>query len=208
MAHCNVKQVAWRDTWRVLVVILRAVSRYLDPCGSSSRWSGTAAGRIIAQRGSQRRKDPLATWTGAEESNRRLLVSIERQRSRKVRNRSGHQTAVITPVEAHPRSALPGLILQVSRRVELLVVVDAEHGSTLPNRYPEAPNLRREIARRDAGHHHQRRKSVEIRHAGADCVSGNLRIMPIDRKGNRRIAQHAEVVRVVCVLPQILGIHH
>src|SRR5205807_1863592 len=136
----DVEQIAWRDTWRVLVVILRAASRYFDPCGSSSRWSGTAAGRIIAQRGRQRRKDPLATWTGAEESNRRLLVSIERQRSRKVRNRSGHQPTVITPVEAHPRSALPGLVLQVSRGVQLHVVVDAQHASTLPNRYLEAPN--------------------------------------------------------------------
>ena len=41
-------------------------------------------------------------------------------------HRARHQAAVIAPVEAHPRAALPGLVLDVGGLVELLVVVDAE----------------------------------------------------------------------------------
>ena len=41
--------------------------------------------------------------------------------------RASHQAAVVAPVEAEPRPSPAGLILQVSGRVEILVVVDAEH---------------------------------------------------------------------------------
>ena len=41
-------------------------------------------------------------------------------------NRTGDQTAVISPVEAEPRPALPRLVLQVRGLVEMFVVVDAE----------------------------------------------------------------------------------
>jgi hypothetical protein len=42
------------------------------------------------------------------------------------RSRAGHQAAVIPPVEADPRAVLPGLVLQVSRLIELFIVIDAE----------------------------------------------------------------------------------
>jgi hypothetical protein len=40
---------------------------------------------------------------------------------------------------------------------------------------------------------------MEIRYAHATCITRNLRIVPLDRKRNRRVAEHAEVVAIVRV---------
>ena len=41
--------------------------------------------------------------------------------------RTSHLTAVITPVEAEPRSLFERLVLQMRRLIESLVVIDAKH---------------------------------------------------------------------------------
>src|SRR5712664_1754138 len=87
-------------------------------------------------------------------------------------------------------------------------MIDAKHGSALSHRHTQAADLRREIPRRNAGHHDQRRKAVEVRHAGPDGVTRNLGVVPHDRKRDWSIAQNAEVVGVVRVLPKIFGIYH
>ena len=46
---------------------------------------------------------------------------------------------------------------------------------------------------------------MKIRHAHAARVSRNLGAVPFDREGDRRCAQHAEVVGVVRVLPDVLA---
>ena len=51
-------------------------------------------------------------------------------------------------------------------------------------------------------------KPWKVRHAGADRIAGNLRIVPLDRESDRRVAQHAEVVRPVGVLPDVLAVDH
>ena len=46
---------------------------------------------------------------------------------------------------------------------------------------------------------------MDIRHADAAGVAGNLRVVPFHREGDRSIAQHAEVIAVVRVLPDVLA---
>lgn len=62
--------------------------------------------------------------------------------SSRARHCTSHQTAVIAPVEAEPRACFPRLILKVSRRVELLVVVNPEDLSALPDRHAQPAELR------------------------------------------------------------------
>ena len=62
-------------------------------------------------------------------------------------------------------------------------------------------------ARGHTGEHHERRKPVEIRDAGADRVAGNLGAAPFDRECDGRAAYDAEIVGVVGVLPDVLGVH-
>ena len=47
------------------------------------------------------------------------------------RSLASNQAAVVSPVETEPRTALPGLVLQVGRLIEFLVVVDAERRDPL-----------------------------------------------------------------------------
>src|ERR1700683_5349694 len=64
--------------------------------------------------------------------------------------RTRHQAAIVAPVEAQPRPALPRLVLQVRGLVEFLVVVDAEHG-TASRHSANSADLWSEEARRYAG---------------------------------------------------------
>ena len=65
-------------------------------------------------------------------------------------HRASHQSAVVSPIEAKPRTILPRLILHVRGLVEPLVVVDAERseiGSTTSRRdSARTSNLRIEEA--------------------------------------------------------------
>src|SRR5580693_1379169 len=89
----------------------------------------------------------------------------------------------------------------------MLVVVNPERSKCSRRRYgcTEATDLRSEEARGDARHHHKRGEAVEVRHAPADCVAGDFGIVPFNREGDRRIAQHAEIVAVMRVLPNVLA---
>src|SRR5208337_570604 len=121
---------------------------------------------------------------------------------------AGYETAVVSPIEAEPWSGFPRLILQVRRLVEFFVMVNAEGGSTLPNRHSQSAGLGREEARGHARHHYQCRESVEIRHAHANGVSRNLGIVPSDGKEDRRGGQRAEIVAGVRVLPNVVPADH
>ena len=105
-----------------------------------------------------------------------------------------------------PWSALPRLVLQVGCLVEFFVVVDAERTHGARDR-AHAANLRSEEARGHAGHHHDGRESVEVRHARAYGIAGDLGVVPLDRERDRRCAQDAEIVGVVRVLPDVLAIN-
>ena len=104
---------------------------------------------------------------------------------------------------------LPWLILQVSGLVEVLIVVDPEHAA--PASFGVAPipltcGVKKRAATLDitvyAG------KSVEIWNGNANGIAWNLRTGPLDRISDRSVAEHAEVVRLVRVLPDVLAVDH
>ena len=120
----------------------------------------------------------------------------------------GNQSAVKAPVEANPwRYALPGsLILQVRSLIESLVMVDTENSRGRQRSGSCSSDLWFKEPGRDAGHYHQRAEAMVDRHAGAQREAGNLGVVPLNREGDRRVAQHAEVVGVMRVLPDIFAI--
>src|SRR5882757_3977704 len=89
--------------------------------------------------------------------------------------------------------------------VEPFIVIDAEGKSTASDRSAGTGDLRREEAGSNRRHHDERRKVVEVGNIGANCEAWDLRVVPIDWKGNRRVAEHAEVKRVVSVLPDVVA---
>ena len=79
--------------------------------------------------------------------------------------------------------------------------------TSLPTgRGADSADLRFKEARRHVRHHDERRQSVEVRHAAADRKAGDLGSRPLDRKRDRRVAQHAEVVGLVRVLPDVFAV--
>src|SRR5258708_16128894 len=123
-------------------------------------------------------------------------------------NRTGDQSAIVPPVEPDPRSVFPGLVLQVRRLVKLFVVVDAEGRSALPYGSSKTDGLWREEPRGHARHHYQRRESVELRHTHANCIARDLRIVPSNRKKDRRGPEDTEIVAGVRVLPDVVPADH
>src|SRR5664279_5682773 len=121
----------------------------------------------------------------------------------------GDESAVVAPVEAKLRASLPGgLVLHVCRHVKGFVVIDAETPRGPRGSGSGSRDLRSEEAGSDAGHDYQRGEAVIHRHAGAQRKSGNLRVMPLDREEDRRIAQYAEIVGAVRVLPDVFAVDH
>src|SRR5580658_6349311 len=102
---------------------------------------------------------------------------------------AGYHSAVVVPVEAKPRSLLPGLVLQMSRGVENFIMVDAENFAA--GRYwarwggADSTDLRFKEARRDVREHYIRRKSVEVRHGAANRKAGDFGAGPLDGKSDR-----------------------
>src|SRR5882724_7121664 len=155
--------------------------------------------------------------TAAEKACLELLVAGQTRqinRSRCIRDGhcAGHKTAVIAPVEAKPRTTLPRLILEVCGLVEPLVVVDAERGERVPDRSRRnsagSADLGSEEARGNTGEDHERRESMEVRHAHASGKSWNLGVVPFDRKRNGSASQHAEIVSIVGIFPDKFAGEH
>src|ERR1700733_2767474 len=119
-------------------------------------------------------------------------------------SRPRHQAAVIPPVEAEPRASLPGLVLHVSRGVELFIVVNAKWPRGRRHRAGSS-NLGSKESSGDAREHHQRGKSVDGRYAHAAGIARNLRAIPLNRESDRRRAQDAEVIGIVGVFPNVLA---
>ena len=117
---------------------------------------------------------------------------------------AGYQSAIIAPVEADPRTDLPRLVLHVTGEVELFVVIDPERPRCGGNRARPA-DLGSEKAGSYAGEHYEAGEPVKVRYAHTARVSWNLRAVPLDRERDRRGAEHAEVVGIVRVLPDVLA---
>src|SRR5712664_1061678 len=124
VSTAGIEQVARVDAWRIVVVILRSTCRYLEP------------GRPVQSRVARNQRS-TQRWgsAAAEEPGLYLLVrgepcEIHRRRGvRRKGNSAGHKTAVVAPIESHPRSAFPRLVLRVRGLLKHLVVIDAKHGS-------------------------------------------------------------------------------
>src|ERR1700730_15396932 len=121
VAKRHIKQVARGDSRGIAVRILLPRRRERDARGTILRRGASSKG--CGQR-----------WElcPAEQSRLQLLVCSKTGQvygCRRVcceRRTTGHEAAVIPPVESDPRPAQPRLVLQVRSLVKLLVVVDAE----------------------------------------------------------------------------------
>src|SRR5947207_6711597 len=122
ISHAGIEQVAWSDSRRVVIVILRSRSRYLEPRRAVRR--GVARHQWSAQCGEN---------APAEETSLDLLVCGKpgeihwRSAVPRKGNGTSHQAAVIAPVERHPGGAFPRLVLHVRGLLKVLVVIDAEN---------------------------------------------------------------------------------
>ena len=217
LAHGCVEQVSRRNARWILVVIL-----------GPRRGNGNILG-TVTRRGAQIRAERRADGScgrrqhaAAEQPCLELLIgrysghvdevigattgwAVCTRLAAETRHGTRDKAAIVAPVEAKPRPGLPRLILDVRGLVEVFIVVDAKHRRS-PRRGANAADLRSKETRRHAGHHYKRRQAMEIRNRGADGVAGNLRTIPLDGIRDRSVAQHAEVVGVVRVLPDVFGV--
>ena len=92
--------------------------------------------------------------------------------------------------------------------VELLVMIDAEREPWRSHRCARTGGLGREEARGDRGHDDECREAVIVRHIGAERKARYLRVVPVDGEEDRRVAEDAEVERVVSVLPDVIAADH
>jgi len=163
---------------RVVVIARRTWRGYREQSRSISR-------RIFAD-GERRGKRGALVPT--EQSS---LQAVDRRRTVKSTGppskpeRSRHQTAVISPVEADPRPACPGLILQVSCLVELLIVIDGGRGL-----HSDPPSLQPPICggKKRAATLEKTMSAVEtvnIRDAHAARDPGILGVVPGNREEDR-----------------------
>src|SRR5579859_5843521 len=132
-----------------------------------------------------------------------LLVRSKSERGSDIRNATDHQAALIAPDPVDVFGSFV-LITEVRRILECLVVIDAEHSRRLNGYYPTG--LRREIAGARMAKSIVRLEAVKVDGAQASGDSIELGIVPGNGKGNRGVEKNAEVVGVMCVLPEVIGI--
>src|ERR1700730_140785 len=120
-------------------------------------------------------------------------------------NCTGHHSTVVPPIETNPRPALPGLILEVRRLIKLLVVINSEDATGRGGSSSGSAELREKEPCSYTRKDHERRESMEIRHAHTAGKSRNLGIVPCDREKDSCVSEDAEIVSVVCVLPDVLA---
>ena len=122
---------------------------------------------------------------------------------------SGHETAVVAPVEPEPCAEAAGdLILEVRGLVKLFIVIDAVWKAGLADGRTGSSILRRKESSRNRGHDDERRKVVEVGNVRTKDESRNLGIVPVDGEEDRRVAQNAEVEGIMCVLPDVVAANH
>ncbi len=206
-AYAGVKQVARLNARRIVVGVVCPIRRKIQERGALRCGERATRDRVVHRSES----------TSTEKPDRGLLISIEAgdpgscaDRRLEIRDNrvAGHKPAIVPPVHGNPRQSLPWLILHMGRLVERLVVVDAEHSSVREYGSAQPPDLWGEIACPDVSKNGECRQAMIIGHAHADGGSINLRALPCNREENRCVAERAEVISVVRVLPQVVGVHH
>src|SRR5580698_10133360 len=194
-----------RDARRMVVVVLLIWSRQRDQRRSELRYQASRRERLSrcgANPGTG--KSGFELFVGghgrAVRNHGNCRLTAQRGRCRTIVSRiyavtgrgAGDLSAVVAPTEGDPRPTLPGLVLHVSRLVELFVVIDAVGKAVRPDRGAKSSYLRRKEARGHAGENNARAQAMNFRHAKAAGVAGNFRAVPLDGKRNRGIAEHAE----------------
>ncbi len=89
--------------------------------------------------------------------------------------------------------------------VEFFVVIDAECISALARCSSSPGRLRRKEACGHRGHDGVDAEVAITRHLDVQSIARNLGVVPIDGEGDGCIAEHAEVERVMGVLPDVLA---
>ena len=204
ISHRNVEEMTRSNAWRIFVVVFRPWSWDAHQSGSELscwawRWQRCRWSRVCA---------------AAEQARLELLVGSEPAGSEIHRptvrdgHCSCHQATVVSPIEAEPRPVFPRLVLYVSRLVELFVVIDAEWGdiaSATPRRdSPGSSKLRVEEACCYARENEKSRESMEVGHTHPPGNGGNLGVMPFDRESEWSAPEHAEVIRIMGIFPDVL----
>src|SRR5260370_20109426 len=98
------------------------------------------------------------------------------------------------------------LIWKLCGLLKGLMVVDGDPPPA-SHRGAQAPDLRREVSCPHVCENGEGSQAVIIGQAHAHGRSIDLRTLPRDREEDGRVAERAEVIRVVGVLPKVVGIH-
>src|SRR5580658_10171900 len=170
MSHGDVEQIARRNARWVVAVVFRA-RRGNGHQRRTVHGSRAESGRADRSSGCRMHapavEASLILLIGREARNVHHAVgsiwSVGAIFAAGARYRTGHQAAVITPVEADPRELLRWLVLQVPGCIVKFVVIDAEHADSAGS-CADTGRLRAEKARRDTGCHHESRQPMEVGH--------------------------------------------
>src|ERR1700680_4426729 len=96
------------------------------------------------------------------------------------------------------------LIPEIHGRLERLIVVDPEHsGGRRKALSDQTSRFRRKVARASVAEGPIGLESVNVDGAYAACDPIQLRVVPGDRKCDRRVQKRAEVVGIMSVLPEV-----
>src|ERR1035437_10175427 len=214
VADGGVEKVARGDTgWIVVGIIgtcgrdaeeLRAVLRRRAKTGGANGSRGRGVGAAAEESGL---KLLVGSQVGDVDDGARAIGSIVAIASG-AGHRAGDKAAIVTPVEAEPRTLFPGLILQVGRLVEMLVVIDAEHSTSGRGPGANAADLRSVEAGRNTRHDDEGGEAVEVGHAGANRISGDFGAGPFDGIKDGRCAEDAEIVSLMRIFPDVLAVDH
>ena len=122
-----------------MVIVLGTCGRDLNKVRSKLR-CGTRAGKSHSRRSAHAvaRQSSLKLLIGSQTSKIDGTAGDVRER-----NRSCDPSAVISPIESKPWSALPGLILQVRCLIKLLIMIDAEDSARSDGVAPAPPSCGR-----------------------------------------------------------------
>ena len=192
----NIEQVTWRDARRIVIVIGGARSRYLQT-GRSKVGSTARADRTV--------------WcchrAAAEEANRGLLRGRQCEKVIKSRHGARHQAAIVPPRKAGPGTILLPLIPNVRRLLEGLIVIDTENRRIYRRIEQQASHLGTKETRSVVSHGGVPLEAFDVGGTHTKRHSIDFGFPPTDRKLDRSVEEHIEIVRVRRKFPKVVAIY-
>ena len=147
--------------WSSFAVPGAGICSNLEPYSEAGQRPVGLIGVLGVARTPPQKSPPWYCWSGLKLETS-TIVSVPfgpfAATSSRARRRSSHQAAIVSPVEGQPGAAFSRLVLQVSRLVEHLIVVDAEHAVSTQSsrRHANAADLWLEKACGDVREDHKR----------------------------------------------------